>query len=166
MITLHTSHGDIEITLDFEKAPNTAENFLKHAKSGYYDQTIFHRVIDGFMVQGGGFNVDMQEKAKQDNIENEANKAASNKRGTVAMARTPDPHSGSTQFFINVADNTFLDHSSETPNGWGYCVFGQVNAGMDVVDKIKKLSTTSRAGHQDVPAEAIVIERVTVADIQ
>ncbi len=164
MIQLQTNHGIISIELDFENAPKTAENFLKHAKSGYYDDTIFHRVIDGFMIQGGGFNTQMQEKTKQPTIENEADRASANKRGTLAMARTSDPHSASTQFFINVADNDFLNFSAKSANGWGYCVFGKVTAGMDVVDKIKKSATTNRAGHQDVPVENVVLEKVTVSE--
>jgi peptidyl-prolyl cis-trans isomerase B (cyclophilin B) len=164
MITLHTNHGDITIKLDTENTPDTANNFLKHATEGYYDNTIFHRVIDGFMIQGGGFNTDMKEKAKQPTIQNEASKGQGNKRGTVAMARTPDPHSASTQFFINVKDNDFLNFRDESMNGFGYCVFGEVTQGMDVVDKIKAVDTTSRAGHQDVPVENIVIEKVTVEE--
>lgn len=164
MITLHTNYGDIAIELDSENTPKTAANFLKHAQSGYYDDTIFHRVIDGFMVQGGGMTADMQEKVKQTPIENEADKGAVNKRGSVAMARTSDPHSASTQFFINVNDNNFLNFKDKSVNGWGYCVFGQVVQGMDVVDKIKKTPTGSRSGHQDVPLENVIIEKVTVSD--
>ena len=164
MITLHTNHGDITIELDSKNTPNTAANFLKHAQSGYYNDTIFHRVIDGFMVQGGGMTANMQEKAKQTPIENEADKGGANKRGSLAMARTSDPHSASTQFFINVNDNDFLNFKDKSTNGWGYCVFGQVVNGMDVVDKIKKTATGSRSGHQDVPVENIVIEKVTVSD--
>lgn len=164
MITLQTNHGDITLELDFKNAPQTAENFLKHAKSGYYDNTIFHRVIDGFMIQGGGFNSNMQEKAKQPTINNEAENASANTRGTIAMARTPEPHSASTQFFINVSDNNFLNFKSKSPDGWGYCVFGNVTAGMDVVDKIKKVSTTSRAGHQDVPVENVLIEKIIITE--
>lgn len=164
MITLHTNHGDISIELDDKNTPNTAANFLKHAQSGFYNDTIFHRVIDGFMVQGGGMTADMKEKAKQTPIENEADKGQPNKRGSVAMARTSDPHSASTQFFINVNDNDFLNFKDKSMNGWGYCVFGQVVKGMEVVDKIKKTATGSRAGHQDVPVENIVIEKVTVSE--
>ena len=162
MIQLQTNHGVITIELDFENTPKTAENFQKHAQSGYYDNTIFHRVIDGFMVQGGGFNTQMQEKTKQPAIENEADRSIANKRGTVAMARTSDPHSASTQFFINVKDNDFLNFSAKSASGWGYCVFGTVTDGMDVIDKIKKVATTSRAGHQDVPVENVIIEKVIV----
>jgi peptidyl-prolyl cis-trans isomerase B (cyclophilin B) len=164
MITLQTNHGDITLELDFKNAPQTAENFLKHAKNGYYDNTIFHRVIDGFMIQGGGFNTSMQEKTKQATITNEAEQAPANTRGTIAMARTPDPHSASTQFFINVSDNNFLNFKGKSPDGWGYCVFGSITTGMDVVDKIKKVATTSRAGHQDVPVENVVIEKVIIAE--
>ncbi len=166
MITLQTNHGDITIELDFEGAPKTAANFLQHAKNGYYQDTIFHRVIDGFMIQGGGFNPDMKEKNKQPAIENEATPMQHNVRGTIAMARTPDPHSASTQFFINVADNAFLNHKNKSPDGWGYCVFGRVTEGMDVVDKIKKIATTSRAGHRDVPVENVVIEKVVVSEAE
>lgn len=164
MITLQTNHGNITIELDVKGAPKTAENFLNHARSGYYDGTIFHRVIDGFMIQGGGFDSTMQEKSRQTPIQNEADQGQPNKRGTIAMARTSDPHSASTQFFINVADNGFLNHRDKSVNGWGYCVFGQVTEGMDVVDKIKKVSTTTRAGHENVPVESVVIERVVVTE--
>jgi len=160
MITLQTNYGPIQIELDFENTPQTAENFLTHAKNGYYEGTIFHRVINGFMIQGGGFDANMKQKASHPSIQNEANKSLANKRGTVSMARTSQPHSASTQFFINVNDNDFLNFSSESTNGWGYCVFGKVIDGMDVVDKIKAVSTTSRAGHQDVPVEDVVIEKV------
>lgn len=164
MITLQTNHGDITIQLDFERTPETAKNFLKYAKEGYYDQTIFHRVINNFMIQGGGFEAEMKEKNKQPAIKNEADLGEANKRGTIAMARTPDPHSASTQFFINVKDNDFLNFKDKSPNGWGYCVFGHVTDGMEVVDKIKAVSTTSRAGHQDVPVENVVIERVIISN--
>ncbi|MEO8400530.1 MAG: peptidylprolyl isomerase [Gammaproteobacteria bacterium] len=164
MVTLHTSYGDISIELDFENTPVTAENFLTQAKNGFYDQTIFHRVINGFMVQGGGFDLEMQQKEAGGTIENEADKAQPNKRYTVAMARTSDPHSAGSQFFINVADNDFLNFKSKSGDGWGYCVFGQVVAGMDVVDKIKAVSTARRSGHQDVPVNNVVIESVTVSE--
>ncbi len=162
MITLQTNYGDISIELDFEHAPETAKNFLAYAKDGFYNGTIFHRVINNFMIQGGGFDADMRHKPAGKNIQNEAKKATANKRGTVAMARTSDPHSASTQFFINVKDNDFLNFTSESPNGWGYCVFGKVIAGMDIVDKIKMVSTTTRTGHQDVPVQNVVVEKVTV----
>ena len=162
MITLQTNFGDIAIELDHENTPITAENFLKYAKDGFYDGTIFHRVIDKFMVQGGGFQSDMTQKSGQKPIENEADKGQKNMRGTLAMVRTSDPHSASSQFFINVVDNNFLNFTSKSPNGWGYCVFGKVVSGMDVVDNIKAVPTTSRAGHQDVPVDDVVIEKVIV----
>lgn len=164
MITLHTNHGDITIELDLENTPITAKNFLAYAKNGFYDGTIFHRVMNGFMIQGGGFDSKMQQKATQATIINEAKKGKANKRGTIAMARTSDPHSATAQFFINVVDNDFLNFTAETGNGWGYCVFGQVVDGMDVVDKIKKVPTTNHSGHQNVPVENVVIEKVTVEE--
>lgn len=164
MITLQTNYGAIEIELDFENTPKTAENFLDYAKSGFYDGTIFHRVMDGFMIQGGGFDNNMQQKNGQAPISNEAKSSQPNKRGTLAMARTSDPHSASSQFFINVVDNNFLNFTSETNNGWGYCVFGKVTSGMDVVDKIKSVATTTRAGHQNVPVNEVVIEKVVVTE--
>ncbi len=164
MITLHTSLGDIKIQLNAEKAPITAENFLQYCRDGFYNGTIFHRVIDGFMIQGGGMEAGMKEKTSRAPIKNEANNGLSNKVGTIAMARTPNPHSASSQFFINVSDNTFLDFKSEDMNGWGYCVFGEVVEGMDVVNKIKGVSTGRSAGHQDVPKEDITINSVTVTE--
>jgi len=164
MITLHTNHGDIVIELDFEKAPKTAANFKQYAEEGYYNGTIFHRVIDGFMVQGGGMTEDMEQKKTRDQIENEADNGLKNEVGTLAMARTSDPHSASSQFFINVKDNSFLNHSSKTSQGWGYCVFAKVTDGMDVVNKIKGVKTGSKGHHQDVPKEAVIIESVTVAE--
>lgn len=163
MITLHTNFGDITLELDFEKAPKTAANFKQYAEDGFYAGTIFHRVIDGFMIQGGGFDKDMVQKETRATIENEADNGLSNDLGTIAMARTMDPHSASAQFFINIKNNSFLNHTAKDMNGWGYCVFGKVNAGMDVVDKIKATKTGNSGGHQDVPTEAIVIESVTVA---
>ncbi len=163
-VTLHTSMGDIVIALDAEKAPVTVENFLRYAREGFYDGTIFHRVIDGFMIQGGGMEPGMKEKPTRDPIKNEADNGLRNERGTIAMARTPDPHSASSQFFINVKDNDFLDFRAPTPEGWGYCVFGRVIEGMDVVDKIKSVETTTRGFHQDVPREDVVIEKVDVED--
>ena len=162
MVILHTNHGSISIELDTENTPLTANNFLEYAKSGFYDGTIMHRVINGFMIQGGGFASGMVKKPTREPIANEADKAMPNKRGTIAMARTSDPHSATAQFFINVVDNKSLDHTSKTANGWGYCAFGKVTEGMDVVDKIKAVATTSRAGHQDVPVEEVVIEKVEV----
>ncbi len=164
MITLKTNMGDIVIELDFTNTPNTAENFLNYAKSSFYNGTIFHRVMDGFMIQGGGFDHEMKQKKTNEPIKNEAKSGGANKRGTIAMARTSDPHSATAQFFINVVDNDFLNFSSEGGNGWGYCVFGKVTEGMDVVDKIKKVATTNRAGHQNVPVENVVIETVTVSE--
>ncbi|MDN5370425.1 peptidylprolyl isomerase [Shewanella fodinae] len=164
MITLHTNHGDIKLALNEEKAPQTAANFAQYASEGFFDGTIFHRVIDGFMIQGGGFTVDMQQKPTNAPIKNEANNGLSNKTGTIAMARTSDPHSATAQFFINVNDNTFLDFKSESTQGWGYCVFGEVIEGMDVVNKIKEVSTGNRGMHQDVPLEAVVIEKVTISE--
>jgi peptidyl-prolyl cis-trans isomerase B (cyclophilin B) len=164
MIKLSTTFGDIEIELDFDNAPKTAANFQQYVEDGFYNGKIFHRVIDGFMVQGGGFDADMNESSTRDSIENEANNGLKNATGTLAMARTPDPHSASAQFFINIADNDFLNHSAETAQGWGYAVFGKVVNGMDVVNKIKAVETTSKNGHQDVPAEAVIIETATVTD--
>lgn len=160
MITLETNYGPIKIELDFDNTPNTADNFLNYVRAGYYDGTIFHRVIDGFMIQGGGFLPGMEEKESNEPIENEADNAKLNACGTIAMARTSDPHSASAQFFINVVDNPFLDFKSKSVEGWGYCVFAKVVEGMDVVDKIKAVATTSHSGHQDVPVEDVVIERV------
>lgn len=164
MITLHTNHGDIVLELDFERAPKTAANFKEYAESGHYEGTIFHRVIDGFMIQGGGMDANMQEKSSRAPIENEADNGLTNDIGTLAMARTQDPHSASAQFFINIKDNNFLNHSGKNTQGWGYAVFGKVSDGMDVVDKIKGVATGNSGHHQDVPVEAVVIERVTVAD--
>lgn len=166
MITLHTNHGDIVLTLETEKAPNTAANFTKYVKESFFDGTIFHRVIDGFMVQGGGFTEDMTQKENGETIKNEANNGLSNVIGSVAMARTSDPHSATAQFFININDNTFLDFKSETSQGWGYCVFAKVTAGMDVVNKIKAVNTGNSGMHQDVPLEAVIIEKVTIADAE
>jgi len=164
MITLQTNHGPISIELDFANTPKTAENFLEYAKSGFYDGTIFHRVINGFMIQGGGMEPGMKTKTTRAAIENEADKGQANTRGTIAMARTNDPNSATAQFFINVVDNAFLNFKSKTDQGWGYCVFGKVVEGMDIVDKIKGVPTTSRAGHQDVPKDDVVIEKVIVSE--
>lgn len=164
MITLQTNYGDIVIELDYENTPETAKNFAEYAKNGFYDGVIFHRVINNFMIQGGGFEPGMDSKKTGKSIQNEADKAKPNKRGTLAMARTSDPHSASAQFFINVADNDFLNFKSKTTDGWGYCVFGQVTSGMDVVDKIKAVKTTSQAGHQDVPMHDVIIEKVLVEE--
>lgn len=162
MIIFNTNHGPISIELDSERAPKSAENFLQYAKEGFYNGTIFHRVIDGFMIQGGGFEPGMSQKANHDPINNEADNGLSNLTGTLAMARTAEPHSATSQFFINVSDNFFLDHRGKTAQGWGYAVFGKVVDGMDVVNKIKSCQTTSRAGHQDVPVDDIIIESTDV----
>lgn len=158
MITLKTNFGDIKINLFHEQAPKTAANFEQYVKEGFYDGVIFHRVIDGFMIQGGGMEPGMQEKTTRASIENEADNGLSNKTGTLAMARTMEPHSASAQFFINVNDNTFLDHKAKNMEGWGYCVFGEVVEGMDVVNRIKGSQTTMRMGHQDVPVDDVIIE--------
>ena len=164
-VTIKTSMGDIHLELDGEKAPITVENFKTIAKSGYYDGTIFHRVINGFMVQGGGLNADMSNKSSGTApIQNEANNGLVNDRGTVAMARTMEPHSATGQFFINHKDNGFLNHTGENAQGWGYAVFGKVTEGMDIVDAIADVATGSSGGHQDVPLEVITIESVTVAE--
>ena len=157
-VRLNTNHGDIEITLHSEDAPNTAENFARYVREGHYDGTIFHRVIEGFMVQGGGFEPGMQQKSTREPIENEADNGLTNVVGSVAMARTQDPHSASAQFFINTSDNDFLNHRGKTAEGWGYCVFGQVTDGMDVVTRIESSATTTRSGHRDVPEQDAVIE--------
>ncbi len=162
MITLKTSMGDIVIELDHEKAPKSCENFEQYVRDGHYDGTIFHRVISNFMIQGGGFLPDMMQKATRDPIENEANNGLANTAGSIAMARTAAPHSATAQFFINVKDNGFLDYPGQ--DGWGYCVFGKVSSGMDVIEKIRSVETTSRAGHSDVPAEPIVIEKAEIDD--
>lgn len=162
MIILHTNYGDISIELDFEKAPKSAANFKQYAEDGFYDGTIFHRVIDGFMIQGGGFTEDFQQKETRENIQNEADNGLQNLTGTLAMARTSDPHSASSQFFINVKDNSFLNHTAKTSSGWGYCVFGKVSAGMDVVNKIKSVKTGNKGFHQDVPKEAVIIQKVSI----
>lgn len=164
MIVLHTTAGDITLELDYDKAPKTAANFRKYAEEGFYDGTIFHRVIDNFMIQGGGFEPGMKQKKTGAPIENEADNGLANNNGTIAMARTMDPHSATAQFFINVNDNHFLNHTSKSAQGWGYAVFGRVVEGMDVVNRIKSAATTSKAGHQDVPKEDIVIESVTVSE--
>lgn len=164
MIKLQTNHGDIIIKLFADKAPETVKNFIQYVQDGHYDNTIFHRVISNFMVQGGGFEPGMEQKPVRAPIKNEANNGLSNKVGTLAMARTMDPHSASSQFFINVSDNAFLDHTSETSQGWGYAVFGEVVEGMDVVNAIKAVDTTSRAGHQDVPREDVIIEKAEVIE--
>ena len=159
VIVLETSKGNIEIELDTENAPVTAQNMLNYVDANFYDGTIFHRVIKGFMIQGGGFTKDMDQKQTNDCIENEADNGLKNDRGTIAMARTSDPHSASSQFFINHKNNDFLNHTSKTPTGWGYCVFGKVVNGLDVVDAIAEVATGNSGFHQDVPVEAVVIEK-------
>ena len=163
MITLHTTMGDITLELDAEKAPASAENFLGYAKDGFFDGTIFHRVIDNFMIQGGGMLADMSQKPTKAPVKNEADNGLKNAKGTIAMARTNDPHSATAQFFINVSDNDFLNHKSPTPQGWGYAVFGKVVSGMEVVEMMKTVKTGRRGYHDDVPVEAITIEKVTIA---
>ena len=162
MIKLHTNHGIITLELDADKAPDTVANFTQYVKDGHYTNTIFHRVIDGFMIQGGGFEPGMKQKPTRDPVQNEANNGLTNDLYTVAMARTSAPHSASAQFFINVGDNEFLNHTAPTPQGWGYCVFGKVTDGTDVVDKIRKVKTGSKGMHQDVPVEDVVIEKAEV----
>ena len=162
-VTLHTNRGDIVIELNAEKAPKTVENFVSYVNDGFYDGTIFHRVINNFMIQGGGFDVNMKQKPTKDSIQNEADNGLKNDRYTLAMARTSDPHSATAQFFINVSDNDFLNFTSPTPNGWGYAVFGKVVEGTEVVDQIKGVQTGNRGFHQDVPAEAIIIEKAELA---
>jgi len=164
MITFRTTMGDFSIELDFDKAPITSENFLSYAKEDFFNDTVFHRVINGFMVQGGGMTADMLQKESNAPIENEADNGLQNKIGTVAMARTSDPHSASSQFFINVADNDFLNHSSKDMQGWGYAVFGNVVEGMDVIEKIKEVPTGSVMGHQDVPVDPIEITETIISD--
>lgn len=164
MVTMRTTFGEIKLALDEERAPKTVANFLAYARAGHYDGTIFHRVIDNFMVQGGGFDTSMQQKPTGEPIENEADNGLSNDYGTIAMARTMEPHSATAQFFINVKDNDFLNHSSKSMQGWGYCVFGKVVEGEEVLEKIRAVPTTSRAGHQDVPVDTVIIEAVTVED--
>ena len=162
VVELDTNMGAIVIELNEEKAPKTVENFLNYVKSGHYDGTIFHRVIDGFMIQGGGMDADMNEKSTNAPIENEADNGLKNEAGTIAMARTQDPHSATGQFFINVKDNDFLNHSNKTLQGWGYTVFGKVTQGMDVVEKIRGVATGRYGMHADVPKEAIVINSATI----
>ncbi len=162
MITLTTNYGDIVIELDHEKAPKTCENFEQYVRDGHYDGTVFHRVINNFMIQGGGFMPDMMQKPTRDPIDNEAKNGLRNVTGSIAMARTSAPHSASAQFFINIKDNSFLDYPGQ--DGWGYCVFGKVTDGMDVIDKIKIVETTNRAGHSDVPADPVVIEKAEITD--
>jgi peptidyl-prolyl cis-trans isomerase B (cyclophilin B) len=162
MVRLHTNHGVIAIELDSARAPETAKNFLAYVEAGFYSNTVFHRVIDGFMIQGGGFEPGMRQKATRGTIKNEAGNGLKNERYTIAMARTSDPHSASSQFFINVKDNDFLNHTAPSGDSWGYCVFGKVVEGRDIVDKIKGVKTGKRGGHSDVPVEDVLIERAEV----
>ena len=163
-VKFETTMGDIIIELDETAAPSTSANFQAYVENNFYDGTIFHRVIDGFMIQGGGMDKNMQEQSTDDPIQNEANNGLSNASGTVAMARTSDPHSASSQFFINVKDNEFLNHTSETPSGWGYCVFGKVIDGMDTVNAIKDVETGSAGGHQDVPVPPVEVIRASILE--
>lgn len=163
-VQLTTTLGEISLELDAEKAPLTVENFVTYVESGHYDGTIFHRVIKDFMIQCGGMDTDMNDLSTNDPIQNEANNGLGNLLGSIAMARTGDPHSASAQFFINTADNAFLDHRAETQDGWGYCVFGKVSDGMDVVEKIQETVTTKRQGQQDVPEDVILIEKVIIIE--
>ena len=164
MIKLTTTLGEITLELDAAKAPLTVANFLEYVKSGHYDNTIFHRVIDGFMIQGGGFEPGMQQKPTRETVKNEADNGLKNAAYTVAMARTPDPHSASAQFFINVSDNDFLNFKSATPQGYGYCVFGRVVGGQDVVDKIRKVSTGTRGMHGDIPLDDVIIKSAEIVE--
>ncbi|HCW47743.1 MAG TPA: peptidylprolyl isomerase B [Erwiniaceae bacterium] len=164
MVTFQTNHGDIVIKTFDDKAPATVQNFLDYCREGFYDNTIFHRVINGFMIQGGGFEPGMKQKATKAEIRNEANNGLKNTRGTLAMARTSAPHSATAQFFINVADNDFLNFRDESLQDWGYCVFAEVVEGMDVVDKIKAVSTGRSGMHQDVPKEDVIIQKVIVSE--
>jgi len=164
MVKIHTNYGVITLTLFADKAPITVANFLDYVKEGFYDNTIFHRVIDGFMIQGGGFEPGMVQKESNATIQNEANNGLVNNLGTVAMARTNEPHSATAQFFINVGDNSFLNFKSETTDGWGYCVFAEVSEGMDVVEKIRAVTTGNSGYHQDVPEEDVVIQKAEIVE--
>ena len=163
-VTIATTVGQMTLELDADNAPKTVENFLAYANSGFYDGTIFHRGINNFMIQGGGFTTDMEQKPTQAPVDNEANNGLKNERGTIAMARTQDPHSATAQFFINVQDNDFLNHTGENMQGWGYTVFGKITQGEDVLDKIRCVQTGSQGGHQDVPTEPIIIESISVTE--
>ena len=163
MVTLKTNFGDIKLELFEDKAPKTVANFISYVEDGFFDNTIFHRVINNFMIQGGGFTPDMEQKDTKDPIENEADNGVANEAGTIAMAHTQDPHSATAQFFINVNNNDFLNHSAKNVNGWGYCAFGKVVEGMDVVEKIKAVKTGNHGYHQDVPVEPVIIESATVS---
>lgn len=164
MVTIETNYGNFIVELDQEGTPETCSNFLEYARNGFYDGTIFHRVIEGFVIQGGGFDLDLLQKETNSPVENEAHTGGKNLRGTLAMARTSNPHSATSQFFINLRDNNFLDHTSQDVEGWGYCVFGKVVEGMDVIDKIGAVETTTRERHQDVPKENVIIKKVIVSE--
>ena len=164
MIELHTNHGVIKLKLNAEKAPKSVENFINYVTKGHYYNTVFHRVIDGFMIQGGGFEPGMKQKPTDAPVDNEANNGLKNVKGSVAMARTSDPHSATAQFFINVADNDFLNHTAPTPQGWGYCVFGEVVEGLDVLEAIRKVKTGSKGFHQDVPVDDVIIEKAIITE--
>ncbi|MFK0090409.1 peptidylprolyl isomerase [Pseudomonas sp. NPDC090755] len=163
-VKLSTNHGDIILQLDAEKAPKTVENFVQYVKEGHYDNTVFHRVIKGFMIQGGGFEPGMSQKKTRASIQNEADNGLKNTKYSIAMARTMEPHSASAQFFINASNNDFLNHSGKNVQGWGYAVFGEVTEGQDVVDKIEGVSTGSKAGHQDVPKDDVIIEKAEIIE--
>ncbi|MFT8230761.1 peptidylprolyl isomerase [Pseudomonas guariconensis] len=163
-VKLSTNHGDIVLQLDGEKAPKTVENFVQYVKDGHYNSTVFHRVINNFMIQGGGFEAGMKQKPTRSPIQNEADNGLKNAKYSIAMARTMEPHSASAQFFINVADNDFLNHSGKNVQGWGYAVFGEVIEGRDVVDAIKGVATGSKAGHQDVPKDDVIIEKAEIIE--
>lgn len=163
-VNIATTVGQMTLELDADNAPKTVENFLAYASSGFYDGTIFHRVINNFMIQGGGFTTDMEQKPTQASVDNEANNGLKNERGTIAMARTQDPHSATAQFFINVQDNDFLNHTGENMQGWGYTVFGKVTQGEEVLDKIRCVQTGSQGGHQDVPTDPIIIESISIIE--
>ncbi len=163
-VTIATTVGQMTLELDADNAPKTVENFLAYATSGFYDGTIFHRVINNFMIQGGGFTADMEQKPTQAPVDNEANNGLKNERGTIAMARIQDPHSATAQFFINVQDNDFLNHTGENLQGWGYTVFGKLTQGEEVLDKIRNVQTGSQGGHQDVPTDPIIIESISVIE--
>ena len=163
-VKLSTNHGDIVLQLDAEKAPQTTENFVQYVKDGHYNGTVFHRVIKGFMIQGGGFEPGMSQKKTRASIQNEADNGLKNKKYSIAMARTMEPHSASAQFFINSSDNDFLNHSGKNVQGWGYAVFGEVIEGREIVDAIEKVATGSKAGHQDVPKDDVIIEKAEIIE--
>ncbi|AYG45229.1 peptidyl-prolyl cis-trans isomerase [Pseudomonas sp. Leaf58] len=163
-VKLSTNHGDIVLQLNAEKAPQTVENFVQYVKDGHFDNTVFHRVIKGFMIQGGGFEPGMSQKKTRASIQNEADNGLKNTKYSIAMARTMDPHSASAQFFINASDNDFLNHSGKNAQGWGYAVFGEVIEGREVVDAIEKVATGSKAGHQDVPKDDVIIEKAEIIE--